>query len=99
MEIKLSLIDRILLKDLEDRLVSKNTEQHNIRLYINLINASFDLLLIVIVVFLILTRKRYIKKKRMKREELEKQTLKNERRKRKRKQLLNSNKPKTKIDL
>ena len=85
MEIKTSLVDNILLQNLQDSLIKNKTTKENIRLYINLINASFDLLLIIIVIFLILTRKRYIKKKRLKRAELEVLAIKNERIKRKKK--------------
>jgi len=72
MEIKLSLIDRILLITLRKKFKKdKRLDKKKIRLYINLINAGFDFILIIIIIFLILTRKKYIKRKRLLRTEKE----------------------------
>ena len=72
MEIKLSLIDRILLINLRKKFKKdKRLDKKKIRLYINLINAGFDFVLIIIIIFLIITRKKYIKRKRLLRGEID----------------------------
>ena len=72
MEIKLSLIDRILLINLRKKFKKdKSLDKKKIRLYINLINAGFDFVLIIIIIFLIITRKKYIKRKRLLRGEID----------------------------
>jgi len=72
MEIKLSLVDRILLINLRKKFKKdKRLDKKKIRLYINLINAGFDFVLIIIIIFLIITRKKYIKRKRILRGEID----------------------------